>query len=82
MKSLRVKKNWIKDFNTAKSQFEELEIIYEFFKEGEYSIEIDPRETDDNSLLHLLECYVNLALLHSLCGFLTKFHIFTVSGHN
>ncbi len=37
MKSLRVKKNWVKDFNTAKTNLEELEILYEFFKEGETS---------------------------------------------
>ena len=35
MKLLRVKKNWVKDFNTAKTNLEELEILYEFFKEGE-----------------------------------------------
>ncbi|HCY81588.1 MAG TPA: peptide chain release factor 2 [Xanthomarina gelatinilytica] len=35
MKSLRTKKKWVEDFNKAKSQVEELEIIYEFCKEGE-----------------------------------------------
>ena len=35
MKSLRVKKNWVKDFNTAKSNLEELEILYEFFNPRE-----------------------------------------------
>lgn len=35
MKSLRTKKNWVEDFQKAKSLVEELEIIYEFFKEGE-----------------------------------------------
>ena len=37
MKSLRVKKNWVKDYNTASSDIEELEILYEFNKEGEAS---------------------------------------------
>lgn len=35
MKSLRTKKKWVEDFQKAKSLVEELEIIYEFFKEGE-----------------------------------------------
>jgi len=39
MKSLRVKKNWVKDYNTASSDIEELEILYEFHKEGEASEE-------------------------------------------
>ena len=33
MKSLRVKKNWVKDFKTVASDIEELDILYEFFKE-------------------------------------------------
>ncbi len=35
MKDIRVKKKWITDFNTAKTLVEELEILYEFNKEGE-----------------------------------------------
>jgi peptide chain release factor 2 len=35
MKSLRVKRNWVKNFETAQSLVEELEILYEFHKEGE-----------------------------------------------
>lgn len=37
MKSIRVKKRWVKDFNQAKSLVEELEVLYEFNKEGEAS---------------------------------------------
>ncbi len=35
MKSLRVKKNWVKDYFTALSLTEDLEVILEFHKEGE-----------------------------------------------
>ncbi|PWK19767.1 peptide chain release factor 2 [Xanthomarina spongicola] len=35
MKSLRTKKKWVEDFQKGKTLVEELEIIYEFFKEGE-----------------------------------------------
>ena len=35
MKSLREKKKWIEDFNKAKTLVEDLEVIYEFFKENE-----------------------------------------------
>ena len=35
MKDIRVKKKWITDFNTTKTLVEELEILYEFNKEGE-----------------------------------------------
>ncbi len=37
MKDIRVKKKWINDYNSAKTLVEELEILYEFNKEGEYS---------------------------------------------
>ena len=39
MKSLREKKSWVKDFDSAKSLYEDLEVIYEFFKEDEATIE-------------------------------------------
>jgi peptide chain release factor 2 len=39
MKSLREKKSWVKDYETAKSFYEDLEVIYEFFKEDEASLE-------------------------------------------
>lgn len=35
MKSLRVKKKWVEDYKTLKSQIEDLEVLYEFYKEGE-----------------------------------------------
>ncbi len=39
MKSLRGKKKWVEDYKTAKSFIEELDILYEFHKEGEYTAE-------------------------------------------
>jgi peptide chain release factor 2 len=39
MKSLREKKSWVQDFNTSKTLVEDLEVIYEFFKEDEASAE-------------------------------------------
>jgi peptide chain release factor 2 len=39
MKSLREKKSWVQDFNTSKTFVEDLEVIYEFFKESEASLE-------------------------------------------
>lgn len=39
MKSLREKKSWVNDFNTAKILFEDLEVIYEFYKEDEATME-------------------------------------------
>ncbi|TWO32922.1 peptide chain release factor 2 [Seonamhaeicola sediminis] len=35
MKSLRVKKKWVEDYDTIKAQIEDLEVLYEFYKEGE-----------------------------------------------
>ncbi|WP_179376914.1 peptide chain release factor 2 [Winogradskyella wichelsiae] len=39
MKSIREKKSWVIDFKAAKSLFEDLEVIYEFYKEDEASME-------------------------------------------
>ena len=39
MKAIRVNKKWVSDYNTAKSLVEDLEILYEFYKEGETPIE-------------------------------------------
>ena len=39
MQSLRSKKKWIEDYNNANVLIEDLEVIYEFYKEGESSIE-------------------------------------------
>lgn len=35
MKSIRVEKKWVEDYNTAKTMVEELEVLYEFLKDGE-----------------------------------------------
>ena len=39
MRSIREKKSWVNDFNTAKTLFEDLEVIYEFYKEDEAPME-------------------------------------------
>ena len=39
MKSLRVNKKWVSDFEKAQTYTEELEILYDFFKEGETTAE-------------------------------------------
>ncbi len=39
MKSLRVKKKWVEDYKNIKSQIEDLEVLYEFYKEGETPLE-------------------------------------------
>ncbi|WP_339893598.1 peptide chain release factor 2 [uncultured Algibacter sp.] len=39
MKSLRVKKKWVQDYKDLKTLIEDLEVIYEFFKEGESTVE-------------------------------------------
>ncbi|MCL8005927.1 peptide chain release factor 2 [Gelidibacter japonicus] len=38
MKSLREKKQWVADYNTAKTLVEELEVFYEFYKAEEISV--------------------------------------------
>ena len=35
MKSIRVNKKWVKDFEEAQTQTEELQVFYDFFKEGD-----------------------------------------------
>ncbi len=35
MKSLRFKKKWVEDYNTTKTNGEEIQILYDFYKEGE-----------------------------------------------
>ncbi len=39
MRSLRFKKKWVEDYTTAKTDSEELQILYDFYKEGEASEE-------------------------------------------
>ena len=35
MQALRVNKKWVSDYNNAKTLYEDLEVLYEFYKEGE-----------------------------------------------
>ena len=37
MKSIRINKNWVKEFENAKTQTEELQVFYDFFKDGDVS---------------------------------------------
>lgn len=37
MKSIRVNKNWVKDFENAQTQAEELQVFYDLYKEGDVS---------------------------------------------
>jgi peptide chain release factor 2 len=39
MKSLRLKKKWVEDFNTLKDFTSDLEVLYDFYKEGESTAE-------------------------------------------
>ena len=39
MKSIREKKKWIEDYNTVKSLIEDVEVIYEFYKEDEATLD-------------------------------------------
>lgn len=51
MKTLRVKKKWVEDFNTAKTLIGDLEVFYEFYKEGETSAEEIQKHFDKTSSL-------------------------------
>ena len=39
MKSIREKKSWVNEYNSASVLFEDLEVIYEFYKEDEAPME-------------------------------------------
>lgn len=39
MRKLRVDKKWVSDYETAKTLFEDLEVLYEFFKEDEVPLQ-------------------------------------------
>jgi len=39
MKAIRVNKKWVSDYNTAKSLVEDLDVLYDFYKEGETAID-------------------------------------------
>jgi peptide chain release factor 2 len=53
MKSLRVKKKWVEDYNTAKTLIEDLDVLYEFYKEAEATLK--EVENQYNKVLTLLE---------------------------
>ncbi len=56
MQSLRGKKKWITDYEEAKTLVEDLEVIYEFFKEGEATAEnVENRFTKAVTLIENLE---------------------------
>ena len=53
MKSIQAKKKWITDYETAKESFEELQVLYEFYKEQEASEE--EVEMQYKTAKHLIE---------------------------
>ncbi len=56
MQSLRSKKKWVEDYNEAKILVEDLEVIYEFFKEGESTAEdVENRYEKAETLIEDLE---------------------------
>ncbi len=56
MKSLREKKSWIKDYNDSKTLVEDLEVLYEFFKEEEASAEdVENKHEEALELIEKLE---------------------------
>lgn len=56
MKSLRVKKKWVEDYNNSVSLLEDLEVLYEFYKEGEFSmLEVEEHYEKVYSLLENIE---------------------------
>ena len=53
VKNLRSKKKWIEDYNKSVEMADELQLAYEFFKEGDYSppepfMELARNPTDEN----------------------------------
>ena len=53
MKSLREKKKWVEDYNNAKSEVEDLTVLYDFFNEGDATEE--EIEQQFNKSLELIE---------------------------
>lgn len=49
MKSLREKKSWVQDYKKSKTLVEDLEVVYEFFKEDEASTE-DVQNSFENAI--------------------------------
>ncbi|OIQ29102.1 MAG: peptide chain release factor 2 [Bacteroidetes bacterium MedPE-SWsnd-G2] len=61
MKSLREKKKWVENYNTSKSQIEDLEVLYEFYKAEEATA-----EEVDNSFATCTELIENLEFKNML----------------
>ncbi len=56
MKSLREKKKWVEDYNTARTEIEDLNVLYDFFSEGDASEqEIEQHFSKSLALLESLE---------------------------
>jgi peptide chain release factor 2 len=56
MKSLRVKKKWVEDYNNSVSLLEDLEVLYEFYKEGGSSMaEVEEQYDKVYTLLENIE---------------------------
>jgi peptide chain release factor 2 len=56
MKSLREKKSWVEDYNSGKTLVEDLEVIYEFYKEEEATAEdVENRYQKALNLIEKLE---------------------------
>lgn len=56
MKSLREKKKWVEDFNTSKSNIEDLEVLFEFYKAEEATTEeVDAAFKNCSDLIENLE---------------------------
>jgi peptide chain release factor 2 len=56
MKSLRVKKKWVEDFNALKDFSSDLEVLYDFYKEGEStSEEVEAQFQKTKTLLEDIE---------------------------
>ena len=56
MKSIREKKKWINDYNQSKVLIEDLEVIFEFFKENEATLaDVEDRYTKALTLIEDLE---------------------------
>lgn len=56
MKSLREKKKWVENYNNSKTLIEDLEVIYEFYKEEEATLkDVDQRFEKAKTLIEDLE---------------------------
>ena len=56
MKSLREKKKWVQDYQSASTYVEDLEVIYEFYKEDEATSEdVDKRFEKARDTIEKLE---------------------------